>query len=250
MAEVKWIKIVTDIFDNRKIRQIEKMPDADAILVIWLKILCLAGEINESGFMMLTKDIPYTDEMLANEFDRPVSTVRMALKIFTSFGMIETFDNVYCVTNWERYQNIAGLEKIREQTRERVSRHRENKKLIVGNVTVTHGNATDIDKELDKDKEKEKDKKPTRHKYGEYSNVLLTDEQLDKLKTEFPDWEKRIERLDEYIQSSGKSYKDHWATIRNWAKRDKAESKDTPKDSKYDYDKIQQKLRDKMWGEK
>ena len=65
-------------------------------------------------------------------------------------------------------------------------------------------------------------KKPTRHKYGTYKNVLLTDEDMEKLKSEFPDdWRNRIERLSEYIASSGKTYKNHLATIRVWAKKDK-----------------------------
>ena len=62
--------------------------------------------------------------------------------------------------------------------------------------------------------------KPIKHKYGEYNNVLLTDEELAKLKNEFPDWAERIERLSSYIASTGKSYKSHYVTIRNWAKRD------------------------------
>ncbi len=65
-------------------------------------------------------------------------------------------------------------------------------------------------------------KKPTRHKYGTYKNVFLTDEDMEKLKTEFPDdWQNRIERLSDYIASSGKTYKNHLATIRVWAKKDK-----------------------------
>lgn len=65
-------------------------------------------------------------------------------------------------------------------------------------------------------------KKPTRHKYGTYKNVLLTDEDMNKLKSEFPDdWRNRIERLSDYIASSGKTYKNHLATIRVWAKKDK-----------------------------
>lgn len=65
-------------------------------------------------------------------------------------------------------------------------------------------------------------KKPIRHKYGTYKNVLLTDEDMNKLKSEFPDdWQNRIERLSEYIASSGKAYKNHLATIRAWAKKDK-----------------------------
>lgn len=69
--------------------------------------------------------------------------------------------------------------------------------------------------------------KPTRHKYGFYKNVLLTDEDYLKLQEEFPhDYSDRIERLSEYIASSGKSYKNHLATIRNWARKDKEKTKD------------------------
>lgn len=68
----------------------------------------------------------------------------------------------------------------------------------------------------------ENSKKPIRHKYGTYKNVLLADEDMNKLKAEFPkDWQSRIERLSEYIASSGKAYKNHLATIRAWAKKDK-----------------------------
>lgn len=65
-------------------------------------------------------------------------------------------------------------------------------------------------------------KKPTRHKYGEYQNVLLSDQDLEKLKTEFPnDWKDRIERVSEYCASQGKTYKNYLATIRAWAKKEK-----------------------------
>ena len=68
-------------------------------------------------------------------------------------------------------------------------------------------------------------KKETRHKYGMYNNVLLTDDDLEKLKSEFADWEQRIERLSEYIASTGKSYKNHLATIRSWARKEKPNKK-------------------------
>ena len=68
-------------------------------------------------------------------------------------------------------------------------------------------------------------KKETRHKYGMYNNVLLTDDDLEKLKSEFADWEQRIERLSEYIASTGKSYKNHLATIRSWARKEKPDKK-------------------------
>lgn len=65
-----------------------------------------------------------------------------------------------------------------------------------------------------------KSKKPVKHKYGEYNNVLLTDDELEKLKAEYPDYQERIERLSSYVASTGKSYKSHYATIRNWARKD------------------------------
>lgn len=68
----------------------------------------------------------------------------------------------------------------------------------------------------------EKPPKHIKHKYGEYNNVLLTDDELDKLKAEYFDWEDRIERLSSYVASTGKSYKSHYATIRNWARKDQA----------------------------
>lgn len=83
-------------------------------------------------------------------------------------------------------------------------------------------NVTDKEKEIYKEK-------PTNHKHGEYQNVLLTDEDMEKLQAEFPsDWQTRIERLSEYMASTGKSYRNHLATIRNWARREK------PKDENYD----------------
>jgi hypothetical protein len=82
-----------------------------------------------------------------------------------------------------------------------------------------------IDKVIDNIEIKEeeapsKPSKPVKHKHGEYANVLLTDEELDKLKAEYPDWQERIERLSSYIASTGKAYKSHYATIRNWARKD------------------------------
>lgn len=67
--------------------------------------------------------------------------------------------------------------------------------------------------------------KPSKHKYGEYKNVLLTDDELDKLKSEYSDYTDRIERLSSYIASTGKRYKSHYTTIRNWARKDGTDNK-------------------------
>lgn len=155
MSEIKWIKITTDIFDDEKIRLIDALPDHDAILVIWFKILALAGKHNRNGLLMMSDKVHYTDEMLATIFQRPLNTVRMALGVFEQFGMIEIIDGVITLPNWEKHQNIDGMERIKEQTRNRVARHREKqKKLALGNVTsnvtVTQGNT--LEEEGDKNK--------------------------------------------------------------------------------------------------
>lgn len=230
MAEVKWIKIAVDMFDNRKIKQIESMPDGDSLLIIWVKLLCLAGNVNDGGYIYLTKEIPYTDEMLATQFNRPLQNIRLALQTFKQFGMVEIVDNMIYLSSWQKYQNTDKLAEIREQNRLRkqAQRLREKEQKLLpsrdshvtqdGQVTPSHA----LDIEEDKDKKKNISKKPIRHKYGEYNNVLLSDDDMDKLKTEFPgDWQQRIQRLSEYIASSGKSYKNHLATIRNWARREK-----------------------------
>lgn len=167
MAEVKWIKIVTGIFDDEKIQLIDAMPDADAILVIWFKLLCLAGKCNRNGLLMMNDRIAYTDGMLSAIFRRKESTIKLALTTFEQFGMIEIIDNVITITNWEKHQNVEGLDKIRDQNRERVAKHREKKRLegcnVTRNVTVTHCNAIERDKEKEEDKEnirESKERKP------------------------------------------------------------------------------------------
>ena len=190
MAEVQWIKIVTDIFDNRKIKQIEYMPEADSILVIWFKLLCLAGNINESGLLLITKDIPYTEEMLANEFKRPLNTVRLALATFQRFGMIEIVDDIMGVSNWEKYQNVESLERIKEQNRERQARFRAKNKIPTlpkpdknnSNVTVTLpvtlSNAIETEQETEKEKELEKDILTNKQ---EEPPKNLTEEQMERV---------------------------------------------------------------------
>ena len=161
MADVKWIKIVTNIFDHRKIRQIEAMPEGDTILVIWFKLICLAGVINDNGMIYLTPEIPYTEEMMASQFGRPLTVVRLALSTFRAFGMIEVVDNFLCLPSWEKYQSADKLEGIRSKNAERQARYRERQraKMAENGVTpalpVTQHNALDIDTDIDTEGERE-----------------------------------------------------------------------------------------------
>lgn len=245
MADVKWIKIAVDMFDNRKIKQIGSMPEGDSLLLMWVQLLCLAGNVNDGGFIYLTKEIPYTDEMLATQFNKPISTVRLALKTFEQFGMIEIINNMIFLSSWEKYQSTDRLATIREKDRERKRRKREAEKLLPQNSMECPRTSMDVPRldidiegDIDKDKNKSISKKSPRHKHGEYQNVLLSDDDLEKLKSEFPaDWDQRIQRLSEYMASSGKSYKNHLATIRNWARRDKPAAKAAGGEDLTDLDK-------------
>ena len=237
MAEVKWIKLTTDMFDNRKIKHLRRLPEGDSIVLIWVMLLTMAGRCNAGGMIFLTENIPYTPKMLADELDFEESTVILALQALENLDMVVINKGYFTIAGWDEYQNIEGMDKIREQNRIRQKKWYDKQKELPNarpNASLTLPNATDKeeekDKDLDLDVESIKNKAPTRHKYGEYNNVLLSDEDMTKLQNEFPDWQERIERLSSYIASKGVSYKNHLATIRNWARKDKADAK--PKQSK------------------
>ena len=259
MGEVKWIKLAVDMFSNRKIRMIESMDNGDALLVFWIKLLTLAGRINDGGRIYFMPEMPYTQKSLALYLNTNMAIVSQGLDLFKAYGMIEIDRGYITITNWDKYQNVNGMERIREQTRKRVERYREKAKternvteteekkegVTPCNVTetlhVTLGNATeeDIEEDIEEDKDKTltcfnarartREEKPVKHRYGEYKNVLLSDDELEKLKERFPqDWERRIEDLSLGIESKGYKYKSHYAAILSWARRDEAR-KPSPK---------------------
>ena len=200
MADVKWIKIATDIFEDEKILLIESMPDADAIIVIWLKLLVFAGKQNNNGVFMMNNVIPYTDEMLSAIFRRPLNTVRLAINTFEKFGMVQIYDDVITIPNWEKHQSLDKLEKLALQNRERVKRHREKQKAIVqcnGDVTLQlmQSNAPDIDTDKDKDLES-----------SSYTDIwkTLTTEQIDLIMETYQDGGDLIQAVYEQVKHKKK----------------------------------------------
>ena len=152
MAEIKWVKITTDMFDNRKIKHLRKLPDGNNIVLIWVMLLTMAGRCNAGGMIFLTENIPYTTKMLADELGFEENTVKLALRSLEQFNMITTQHGHFAISGWNEYQNIEGMEKIREQTNKRVAAYRQRQKLLAEsiensnatcNVTVTQPNATD-----------------------------------------------------------------------------------------------------------
>lgn len=167
MADVKWIKITTDIFDDEKILLIESLPDAYSIIVVWFKLLCLAGKMNNSGVFMMNNQIAYTDKMLATIFRMKESTVQLALQTFEQFGMVEIIDGVITIPNWGKHQNLDQLEKKKVSQREYMRQYREKQKLLSCNTyskanSKANSNANvsrpeeDIEEEREEEKERDK----------------------------------------------------------------------------------------------
>lgn len=130
-SNIKWIKLSIDVFDDEKFDAIRTLPDSNDIQLVWVKLLCLAGKCNESGFLMLTSEIPYTDEMLANKFKMEIGVVQRSLAMFQKLNMIDVIDNVYMVSNWAKYQSLDAYEKKKEYDREYQKKRYAEKKLLL-----------------------------------------------------------------------------------------------------------------------
>lgn len=199
MAGIKWIKLTTDMFDNRKIKHLRKLPEGNNIVLIWVMLLTMAGRCNASGMIFLTENIPYTTKMLADELDFEENTIKLALEALERFGMIVTQEGFFAIAGWQDHQNIEGMDKIREQTKQRVAKHREKQKFLLGNatsnVTVTQGNATDKEeekeKEIDKEEDNNTDSKPNR-KAAKKVIYFPLDEQLNSTFLDFIEMRKKI----------------------------------------------------------
>jgi predicted phage replisome organizer len=273
MAEVKWVKLTTDMFDNRKVKHLRRLPEGNNIVLIWVMLLTMAGRCNSGGMIFLTENIPYTPKMLADELDFEENTVILALQVLEQLDMIVTNNGFFSIAGWEEYQNIEGMDKIREQNRLRKQKQRENQKLLEdvsrdSHVTVTVCHATDIEEDKDKEgdihilnsvpegasDESKKPLKPSKHKHGEFHHVLLTDDELAHLECEygFDVTRQAITFLDEYIEEKGYKSKSHYLAIRRWvieAVSDRKAPKVTKPEQKNEYNDFMAKLAAMRQGE-
>ena len=233
MAEVKWIKIVTDVFDDEKVILIESMPEADSIIVIWFKLLCLAGKQNRDGLLMLNDKIAYTDEMLATVFRRPVNTVRLALKTFEQFGMIEIVDGTICIANWEKHQNIDKLAQMREYNRLAQQKSRAKRRLLpaVNDSQENVNDSQNTDKEEDKEKEGEEEKKSDVSQ-AKTRTTRFTPPTVEEVKAYCAERKNNVDaqRFVDYYTSNGwqvgkNKMRDWRAAVRTWERNNTPSSK-------------------------
>ena len=252
MAEVKWVKLTTDMFDNRKVKHLRRLPDGNNIVLIWVMLLTMAGRCNSGGMIFLTENIPYTPKMLADELDFEENTVVLALQALEKLDMIVTDNGFFTIAGWEEYQNIEGMEKIREQNRLRQKRYYDRKKALnepnaIPNVSITQPNAVEEEGEKDKEKDKdtEKDEEKEIHSFTLSSDhtpekrmrylqgigkgvVFLSDEQMSDLLDKLS-----VEEFDKYVgivadsELNGHHYKKktHYQAILDMAMKDRKVSK-------------------------
>ena len=245
MAEVKWIKLQVGMFDGMSFKKIRKAKIGgesfrDKLTAVWFELMDFAGQCNHDGAFISPHEIPFHDlSEIAVMIDREEEELNLCMSFFIKEGMITVVDDIYMLTNWERYQNTDGLEKIREQNRLAQQRSRARKKLLEGakddvndvsrdsHVTVTMCHAIDKEKESDTDirvlsndstYSAPAPKKKEKHKHGEFQHVLLSDDECNKLadKVGVNVRDKAITFLDEYIEEKGYKSKSHYLAIRRW----------------------------------
>ena len=176
MAEVKWIKITTDIFDDEKILLIESLPDSYAIITVWFKLLCLAGKQNNSGVFMMNNQFAYTDKMLATIFRMKETTVTMAIQTFEQFGMIEIIDGVITIPNWGKHQSLDAYEKKKERDRLYQQERRKNQRHLIQKSSDSQATpSSDVavsEEDKEKDKDKEEDNKEIHKEKNNYQQIV------------------------------------------------------------------------------
>ena len=236
-----WLKLKEDFFDDETIKYIEEQENGIKYSNFYLK-LCLKSIRYNGKLIRLVGEtlIPYDVKSLSRLTGVDCDTVRIAMQLFAKIGLVKVLESgeIYM----SQIEEMIGSETDKAALMRRMRAKKKSVEIEDGNsVTVSLPDCyTEIDIEKDKEKDTEVDpklnpenpdstlstelstsNKPERHKYGQYNNVFLSDEDMEKLKREFPsDWPERIERLSEYIESKGVKYKNHLATIRTWARKD------------------------------
>lgn len=206
MTDIKWIKISTGLFDDEAIQVILDFPDGAVMLEIWLRLLILAGKINDNGLIYFKDNFPYTTDFLATIFHKKNRQIELALKTFSKFNMIKILNNQQIlIENWEKYQNIEGLETVREKNRIRKQRQREREKILMLENKKCHVTECDMSRDVteqNKNKNKNIDINSSStctttenfenchgtisysedgKLYGEFGNVYLNNAQYQKL---------------------------------------------------------------------
>ena len=220
-----YLKLKENYFDEDAIVLLESMQDGILYSNILLKLYLKS--LKNGGKLQLDENIPYTAQMIATITRQQVGTVERALQIFMKLGLVEPLPSgALYMSNIELLIGQSSTEGERKR-RARLALQ-EQKALPKAGADKCPPYQADIcppeirDKRLDiRDKSIENRESESARAYGRYQNVFLTDEELADLQASFPTvWGQYIEKLSEYMASTGKRYQSHAATIRRWAGED------------------------------
>ena len=232
-----YLKLKENFFDSDSIVLLEDMKDGILYSNILLKLYLKS--LKNGGKLQLDENIPYTAQMIATITRQQVGTVERALQIFLKLGLVEPLQNgALYMSNIELLIGQSSTEGERKR-RARLELQKALPKHGADKCPPYQADICppEIEKEIDIELEKERELEtghPAPAAYGRYRNVILSDTELDGLKTELPGkWEYYIDRLSCHIASSGRKYKSHAATIFKWAQEDAA--KKAPKKGIPDY---------------
>lgn len=216
-----YMKLKETFFNDSKILLLEQMQDGPLYILLLLKFYLISLPYN--GLLLVSENMPHTFQTLAIVTRYQVGTVERAIKIFLKFGLIEILANrTYYMTDIQLFIGQSST----EAERKRMERLRLQQQLpsFTVRADICPPEIEIRDKERDKVIVREKEGQFFRPSsaYGPYKNVFLSNSELTKLKNELPtSWEHYINRLSEYMRSTGRQYQSHAATILRWAATDR-----------------------------
>ena len=233
-----YMRLKENFFDSDEMVILESLPQGYLYSNILLKLYLKS--LKNNGCLMFNECIPYDAQMISTLLKQPIGIIRDALNTFQTLGLIDVLDNgtIY-MSNIELFIGQSSNEAERKKAR--------RMELLEHNGQMSDKRPTeieiDIEKDIDIDIEKEKDidtnkkkesthpQKEPKHKYGEYQHVLLTDTDRERLVNDYGEEEthEAIKYLDEYIETSGKKYKNHYLVMRKWVFDAVKEHKNKPK---------------------
>ena len=213
-----YLKLKENYFDDDSIVLLESMQDGVLYSNILLKLYLKS--LKHGGRLQLDEDIPYTAQMIATITRQQIGTVERALQIFLKLGLVEVLDSgTFYMSNIELLIGQSSTEAERKRAARLQNKALSASRTNGGHLSDIRPPEIELEKEIEIKREIEKGR--SARAYGRYQNVFLTDEELAELQASFPAvWEQYIEKLSEYMASTGKRYQSHAATIRRWAGED------------------------------
>lgn len=231
-----WLKLKRDFFKRHDIQIIESMPNGKDYILFYLKLLC--ESVDHDGNLRFSEQIPYNEQMLATITNTNIDIVRSAIKIFAELKMMDIMDDgTYYMSEVNKMlgSETYWAQKKREQKQKALEQPPvvpalENVQRVSNAIPTCPSKSIDKEIELEKDKEIEckpdstnpptppATQKATKHKYGEYYHVRLTQEEYTKLEAEYGGQltKAAVTFLDEYIEMKGYKAKSHYLAIRKW----------------------------------